>query len=281
MIVAVLGVGACRREPAPLPATRADGQWIWSPADLARWRQAHARHPALLPGVWVSTIWWERDGARQQLALSPRPLAGQPLAVVVRFDDRMHAAWLAAGDGAAGDSVVAAQLDARLTELLRLVRATGADVREVQLDYECPVRRLARWAAVVRRLHAGALAGQEVWVTSLVAHVGRRDYGEHFRGVVSGHIVQLFDTGDEPSSAAAARLAAALDRARLPFRVGLGAFERVVPAGNGDARLTHHRAWFALAPSLARSAWYRGLWVFPGGQPWESLVVSSPPPTAR
>ena len=280
------GGAACRRQAPVLPATRADGQWIWSATDLARWRQARAARPALRPGVWTSTVWWEggaAGGVRQRLALSPRIVAPAtdttarvPLAVVVRFDDRMHAAWLAADDGATGDSVIAAQLDARLKELLRLVLATGADVREVQLDYDCPVRRLARWAAVLRRLHAGALAGREVWITSLVAHVAQRDFGAHFRGIVSGHIVQVFDTGDEPSPAAAARLAANLDRAGLPFRLGVGAFERVVPSGDGGTRLTHHRAWFALAPRIARSPWYRGLWVFPGGQPWESLVASPP-----
>ena len=275
--VAAVGATACRGDLSPangalLPATRADGQWVWSTADLALWRRALATRPTVRPGVWVSTVWWEggaTGGVQQRLALSPRPLAPAPIAVVVRFDDRMHAAWLAAPD-----SVIAAQLDARVAQLLRLVAATGADVREVQLDYDCPVRRLARWAAVVRRLHAGALAGREVWVTSLVAHVAQPEYGTHFRGVVSGHIVQLFDTGDEPSPAAAARLAAQLDRAALPYRVGLGAFERVLRSGDGSTRLTHHRAWFALVPALARSRSYRGLWVFPGGQPWTPLVVS-------
>ncbi|HEY0777486.1 MAG TPA: hypothetical protein VGD56_05915 [Gemmatirosa sp.] len=255
-----------------LPATAADGQWVWSTADVALWRGAHAARPALRPGVWVSTVWWAggaAGGVQQRLALSPAPFTGARLAVVVRFDDRMHAAWLAASD-----SVIAAQLDARLATLLRLVAGTGARVTEVQLDYDCPVRRLARWAAVVRQVHAGALAGREVWVTSLVAHVAQREYGAQFRGVVSGHIVQLFDTGDEPSPAAATRLAAQLDRVALPYRVGLGAFERVLPSGDGRTRLTHHRAWFALAPELARSPWYRGLWVFPGGQPWTSLVAS-------
>ncbi|GJG85290.1 hypothetical protein tb265_04710 [Gemmatimonadetes bacterium T265] len=277
LTTAVVGAGACRREAPLLPSTRADGQWIWSAADLARWQTAHATRPTLRPGLWVSTVWWEGGadgGVRQRLALSPRPLAGAPLAVVVRVDDRMHAAWLAASD-----SAIALQLDHALRELLRLVAATGTDVREVQLDYDCPVRRLARWAAVVRRLRAGALAGREVWITSLVAHVAQRDYGTYFRGVVSGHIVQVFDLfasggGGEPSPAAAARLAAHLDRAGLPFRLGVGAFERVLRSGDGGTRLTHHRAWFALAPGLARSPWYRGLWVFPGGQPWTSLVAS-------
>lgn len=284
-LAAALG-GACRREPPLLPATRADGQWIWSATDLARWRQARATRPALRPGVWTSTVWWQGNATggavRQRLALSPAMVAGAPMAVLVRFDDRLHAAWLAAGDGAAGDSAIAAGLDARLAELLRVVGATGADVREVQLDYDCPVRRLARWAAVVARLRRGALAGREVWITSLPSHVAQRDYGAHFRGVVSGHILQVFDTGVEPSPAAADRLVAALDRAGLPYRLGVGAFERVVPAGGtpaanpgGAPHLTRHRAWFALAPHFARSPAYRGLWVFPGEQPWEPLAAPS------
>ncbi len=289
---AAWSASGCRAPPPARVATRADGQWIWSAADLARWQRARATRPDLRPGLWSSTVWWE-GGVRQRLALSPRPFAAgsagrrPALAVVVRFDDRMHAAWLAVGDGPAGDSTLAAELDRPLATLLRLVAASGADVREVQLDYDCPVRRLARWAAVVARLRAGALRGREVWITSLVAHVADhdgadRDYGDVFRGVVDGHIVQVFDVfapgGDAPSPTTAARLRAHLERAGLPFRLGVGAFERVVPAANGRARLTHHRAWFALAPGLARSPLYRGLWVFPGGQPWESLVAAPPRP---
>lgn len=282
----------CRHEPPLLPATRADGQWIWSAPDQARWQAAARTRPALRPGLWVSTLWWEAGAVHQRLARSPAPFAptrtsgatGVPLAIVVRLDDRFHAAWAAAPDSAIG-----AQLDDRLRELLRLVEATGARVREVQLDYDCPVRRLARWAAVVRQLHAGALTGRELWITSLVAHVAQPTYGAQFRGAVSGHIVQLFDVfgpgGADariaPTPAAADHLRTALERAHLPFRLGLGAFERVLPAPvtqtSGTARLTQHRGWFALAPQLARSASYRGLWIFPGGQPWESLVQPTPP----
>ncbi len=268
--------------PSPVPGARSPvpGQWIWSDADLARWREARAAGPAVRPGLWVSTVRWDGGAFRQQLARNPRELAGAPAAAVVRFDESVHGAW-----AALPDSAVARALDERLRRLLPLVERAGGRAAEVQLDYDCPVRRLPRWAAVVGALTApgGALAGREVWVTSLVAHVARPEYGPLFRPAARGHIVQLFDTGDVPSAGAADRLAAALARARMPFRVGLGAFERRGRAAGARA-VTDHRGWFAALPALARVPGYEGVWIFPGGQAWRadlSSEAASPPPPTR
>src|SRR6185312_15286808 len=74
-------------------ADAADGQWIWSTADAARFAESRRTLPALVPGVWVATVAFARDSVTQRLALSPAAGQGAPIAAVVRFDDAFHAAW--------------------------------------------------------------------------------------------------------------------------------------------------------------------------------------------
>ncbi|AHG92548.1 Protein of unknown function DUF3142 (plasmid) [Gemmatirosa kalamazoonensis] len=253
-------------------ADRADGQWVWSAADAARFAESRRADRALLPGVWVATIAFAGDSVTQRLARSPaaaRDTGGAPVVAVVRFDDAFHRAW-----DVMDDRALAAALGARLGRLLAALDASDARVAEVQLDYDCPERRLARWAAVVRALGRGPLAGRPLWITSIPAHVRHADYGTLFRGAVAGHVVQVFDTGDRFDAAALGTLAAALDARALPFRLGVGAFERATRRGPTAAR-TSHRAWFAAAPRLARSRWYRGTWVFPAGERWLDYRVAS------
>ena len=144
--------------------------------------------------------------------------------------------------------------------------AVGVAVRAVQLDYDAPQRRIAQWAGSVRYLRAHALATDAVWVTSLIAQLREPEYGDLFRDVVSGHVLQVFDTG-EPATVVqvdeALRLAR---RARMPFRLGLGAFERQTRRGPTD-----HRAWFATVPRFAAVRGYAGVWIFPAGQRWVTL----------
>jgi hypothetical protein len=236
-----------------------DGQWVWSTADLRPLDVSRRALPGLLPGVWVATVAVAHDTVTQRLALRPSVAGGVPIAAVVRFDDAFHSVWEAQDDAALARTVAA-----RIGTLLARLDAAGTRVIEVQLDYDCPERRLARWAALVHTLARGPLAGRALWVTSLPVHVRHAEYGTLFRGAVAGHIVQLFDTGLEPTPSAIAALGTALDAQRLPYRVGLGAFERALP----DGRRTEHRAWFAAGPRLAASRWYRGTWVFPAGERW-------------
>ena len=272
-VLALLSCGAPNGPNAPnisvTRAERADGQWVWSAADAARFAEARRAEPALVPGVWVATVAFDGDSVTQRLALSPAVARGAPVAAVVRFDDAFHRAW-----DAMDDRALAAALGARLGGLLAVLDASGARVTEVQLDYDCPERRLARWAAVVRALGRGSLAGRPLWITSLPAHVRHADYGTLFRGAVAGHVVQVFDTGDRFDGAALGTLAESLDARALPFRLGVGAFERATRRGPTVAR-TSHRAWFAAAPRLARSRWYRGTWVFPAGERWLDYRVAS------
>ena len=181
-------------------ADRADGQWVWSAADAARFAESRRADPALLPGVWVATIAFAGDSVTQRLARAPAAAPGTrgtPVAALVRFDDAVHRAW-----DVMDDRALAAALGARLGRLLAALDGSGARVTEVQLDYDCPERRLARWAAVVRALGRGPLAGRPLRVTSIPAHVRHADYGTLFRGAVAGHVVQVFDTGDRFDAAA-------------------------------------------------------------------------------
>lgn len=261
-VAALVALSACAEKPEPQPRPFW-GQWLWSSTDRRVFFASRREVPDLLPGVWASTLSFKDGEVVQRLALSPDIEDGARVAILIRFHESFHEAWIGTDD-----AKTAAAIGARLATLLGHVAATGVTVAEVHLDYDCPVRRLPRWAAIVRRLTAGPLAGREVWVTSLVAHVRAPAYGELFRGSVAGHILQLFDTGDrvDPFSVKAVGDLAA--RHRMPFRLGVGAYERILP-GN---RTTDHRRWFGAVPSISRSAWFRGVWVFPAGRAWTPLM---------
>jgi hypothetical protein len=258
----IIGLTACT--PPPERATVRDGQWIWSVADQRIFLAARLTEADLLPGVWVSTISFDPAAGQlaQYLALSPSLVAGAPLAPVIRLDKSVHLAW-----DALDDATIQRRLVTQVTEILGHLARSGAIVAEVQLDYDCPTRRLARWAGVVRALKAGPLRNHEVWITSLVAHVRRPEFGPLFRGVVAGHILQVFDTGDEASPSLVGELVYLLQRQRMPFRLGLGAFERVLSTKS----TTDHRHWFRTVAMFSRLPEYRGLWVFPAGRQWTFL----------
>ncbi|HUQ84417.1 MAG TPA: hypothetical protein VM076_24905 [Gemmatimonadaceae bacterium] len=115
----------------------------------------------------------------------------------------------------------------RLGSLLATAATAGVAITDVQLDYDCPERLLPRWSRVVERITRDVLAGREVWLTSLVAHVRRPDYGDLFRAHVAGHILQVFDTGDRMSLSHAQHIERLSARHRMPFRLGVGAFEAI------------------------------------------------------
>lgn len=263
----LLLLSACSTTTAP--STTRNGQWIWSEADAVRLEESAATHPSVGAGVWVASITYDTvaHAPRLMLALPPRTARRDSIAAVIRFESSFDPAW-AGGD----DAQLTAQLDTTLRALRTILESQAIGVQELQLDYDVPVRLLPRWAAVLRTLTSGALAGHEVWVTSLVAHLRERRYGSLLRGAVAGHIVQLFDTGEAADAAAILELEQLLERTQLPFRFGVGAFERQRPSG---AR-TEHRRWFALVPRLQQHPNWRGLWIFAGGAPWTSLVGRLP-----
>lgn len=238
------------------------GQWIWSQADEEVFLATKCKIPDLLPGIWISTIAVKNGAISQHLAVSPALTAqGHEAAVVVRIDDSMHALW-----DVKGPQRIALEIDSRLGRLMELLSAAGVQPREVQLDYDCPVRRLSAWAAVVRALSKRSLKGREVWITSLPEHLAEPMYSTWFQHVAAGHILQLFDTGLSFNGETVRMLSDRLETQHMPFRVGLGAFERVRPTGTTD-----HRDWFGTLSAFSEMPGYRGAWIFPGGRKWSHI----------
>jgi hypothetical protein len=240
------------------------GQWIWTSTDSARFVEAAQTVPTVTPTVWIGTIRASKAGKLESaLGLSPQ-IAGRPnVGVLVRFDDSFSIVW-----NTQNDATVSMAVDSALQSILTAANNSGVKLTEVQLDYDCPERLLGRWSAVVTELSRGILAGQSVWLTSLVSHVRHREYGDLFRGHVAGHILQVFDTGDRMSLPYARQLERLASRQRMPFRLGVAAFERRFPNG----RVTNHKAWFGAMRFMLASEWYRGVWVFPAGASWVDLL---------
>lgn len=238
------------------------GQWIWSRADSAVFASAVRLKSDIVPTVWIGSVHGTTAGVTGQLALDPRIAGRRRVGVVIRFEDTFSRAW------ALGDSALASGVAATVERLLGAAAATGAEIAEVQLDYDCPERLLPRWSGLVAHLSRGVLADRTVWLTSLVSHVRARAYGDLFRDHAAGHILQVFDTGDRMSASYAGQVEHLATRHRMPFRLGVGAFERQFANG----RTTDHRAWFDAVPLIAESPFYRGLWVFPAGREWVSLL---------
>jgi hypothetical protein len=255
--------GACSPRPTE-PAAPAIGQWIWTRTDLARFNESHGTEPSPEAAVFIGSI--HCDTISHRLVVRAGLSASEPHAnavtAVIRFENGIDRCRIA------GEAPLqfAQQLDGAVSVLRQ--RAREAPVGAMQLDYDAPQRAIAAWAMNVAYLHAHALRSDSIWVTSLIAHLREPGYGDLFRGVVSGHVLQVFDTG-EPATAARVNEALRLARrARMPFRLGLGAFERSTRGGRTD-----HRAWFATVPQFAAIDGFRGVWVFPAGNRWISLLT--------
>jgi hypothetical protein len=237
--------------PAGQPTT---GAWIWTRADARLLETARVTNPALRAAVHVSTIERRPDGRyASHLALSPDAARGgeHDVAVVVRFDGSLNAAWDTDSEAAVADGV-----GPLLARTLAQVEATGVHAPEVQLDYDAPVRALGAWARVVARLTAGPLRGRDAWVTSIPVHLDAAAYGEAFARAGVGHILQVFDTGLACTPEHASHLAARLAAVNLRFRVGVGGFERA-------ARPGEHACWTEEAARWRAIPGYAGVWVFP------------------
>jgi hypothetical protein len=258
LLVLATALASAPARAAPL------GQWVWTRADREPLAAARAVRPDVAAAVSVAELRFERGQVVSALRLSPR-VVSRATAITVRFHDSFHAAF------SLDDAQLADVTESALGRVLALLPLGGP--AELQLDYDCPVERLPRYAALLRALHArGLFAERAVWITSLVAQLRAPAYGPLFRGLVAGHVLQLFDTGERAEPDAGEALRRLTDRAGLPFALGLGAFER----GLGAARRTDHAAFWALAPELAKSALYRGSWVFPAGLSWSERIGGLP-----
>ncbi len=254
---------ACHPSAEPPIESPRLGQWIWTRTDLARFSESAAVRPGLEAGVFIGAV--HCDAATRQLVPTVGLAASDPhvdsVTVVIRFEDGL--------DRCRTPDDATQRFDVSLDSAVRVLRTRAGQtkVSAVQLDYDAPQRMIAAWAGSVRFLHTHALTSDVLWVTSLIAQLREPAYGDLFREVVTGHVLQVFDTG-EPASATQIQEALRLARrVHMSFRLGLGAFERDTKSGP-----TEHRAWFATVPQFAAIHGYRGVWVFPAGQRWITFL---------
>ena len=239
----------------PADASSPVGQWLWSRDDLPVLDRVRRVRPDVAAAVNIAEMRW--DGQVRVTLRLPPELAGPPALLVVRLDDSFHRAP-AEGTGA--------QVGQTLGRMLAAV-GPRLGTTPVELDCDAPVARLADYAAWLDDCRAGALRGRAVWITTLPAHLNAPRFAGLFASRVDGQVPQVFDTGEPRSPERADRLVAGLERAGLPFALGLGGFDR--PG-------TDHAAWLAVVPRLAALPTFRGTWFFPAGFDWTPLLRSLP-----
>lgn len=228
-------------------------QWVWTQRDVARLEQVQRKD--VVAAVQVGELQWHDGAVRTRLRL-PATVTPRTQVVVVRFDDSFHSYW----DAPKPEAVEAA--------LARLLEAVGT-VATVQLDYDVPTRRLEAWAQLLKRLRAKTLSGRQVWLTTIPANFTSPGFARTFRGVIDGHVAQVFDTGTPWSEAREIEWAQMLDAAEIPFALGIAAFTR-----EGDA--VPNESWVRAVPRLQSSAHFRGVYVFPAGRDWSALAGALP-----
>lgn len=263
IVLLVASMSGCTAEVPRAIGPPQLGQWVWTREDAALFTEAAVSRPDLDAGVYIGAI--DCDASSRRLAahagLSPGVIGAASITAVIRFENGLDACRIA--------NTTTQRFNQSLDSAVRVLRRRGAgtSVHAVHLDYDAPSRALDAWAASVRYLTQHALAKDSVWVTSLIAHLREPKYGDLFRDVVRGHVLQVFDTGESAEPDRVIEAIRIAKRARMPFCVGLGAFER-----SGRLGATNHRAWFSTIPQFAKVPGYRGLWVFPAGQRWVTLL---------
>ena len=231
------------------------GQWVWSRKDFAPLEGARAITP-VDAAVQVAELRWSGTKLISELRLAPHDAAP----VVIRFDDSLHTAW--------NDPSLAQEVDAALGRVIGLAAQAGARPSAVQLDYDCPTRLLASWARLVTALQlpGAALAGREVWVTTIPATFLAPEFATLFQGHIAGHLAQVFDTGSPWTLEREDQWSRAHEAAGITFALGLGGFEREGHTGAPNA------SWVRALPRLRASSSFRGTWVFCGGHAWPELA---------
>jgi len=261
-IALLTGCGPAASEAAGTGQPAALGQWIWTRADVSRYSESQVTHSALEAGVFIGAIHCDTSSGRlvAQAGLPPSVVPADHPTAVIRFEDGLDRCRVVSG--------AAAVFERRLDSVVTVLRERGGAMpyAAVQLDYDVAQRGLAAWATSVRYLRAHALARDTVWVTSIIAHLREPQYGALFGDVVSGHVLQVFDTGEPATPERIAEAVRVVRRAGIPFRIGLGAFERETARGR-----TAHRAWFDAVPRFASVPGYEGVWIFPAGNRWVTL----------
>ena len=256
----------------PFAAASPLGQWIWTRHDWAPFEKARVGRPDLVAAMHIATLSW--DAAKQDfkvdLALSPTWHQASGKNVVVRIDDKLHFGWRSSET-----AVIARALDRKIRRLKSFMTSSGTDVAW-QLDYDAPVAALEKWAEALAFLHgpSGALYKHNLWITTLVSHILDHSFEPSMRGIIQGHILQIFDTGDDLSKAQLQAVETRLSVSRIPFAMGIAAFRRVnnhanEPTNDFDTQME----WVT---KLSHQTNFRGTWVFPAGQNWSIWAAAIP-----
>ena len=256
-------ISGCAADIPPAKGPPRIGRWVWTREDAALFTETAVARPDLEAGVYIGSIHCDASSGllEAHAGLSPSVTGAASITAVIRFEDGLDACRVV--------NDTAHRFNQSLDSAVGVLRKRGATtpVSAMQLDYDAPQRALDAWAGSVRYLTQHALAEDSVWLTSLIAQLREPKYGDLFRDVVRGHVLQVFDTGEFAEPEQVTEAVRVAGRARMPFRVGLGAFER-----RGRHGTTNHRAWFSTIPQFAKVPGYRGLWVFPAGERWATLL---------
>lgn len=258
-----------REAPEPPPSLQSGapvgqlGQWVWTTRDAERFDAARAADDTLVPALLVGSVRRENGQLRMRRGITPEATGTRRIAAVVRLEDSVHPE-LTRGSA----KPFAERLEALLSPLLLDVSRSGVELVELQLDYDVPVSKLELWAHALRELRKGPFGYISLWITSIPSHVSSPGYGEHLNGVVDGTILQLFDTGLACTGLNQRKLASQLTKHGLPFRIGVGAFERARAAGSDalPAATSDHGCWLERSVSFREDPMYRGTWVFAANQ---------------
>ncbi len=239
------------------------GQWVWTTRDAERFDAAQANDRALVPALLVGSVRREAGQLRMRRGITPAATGATRVAAVVRLEDSVHPALEQRSAVA-----FARRLQALLSPLLLEVSKSGVELAELQLDYDVPVSKLGLWAEALRELRKGPLGYVSLWITSIPSHLSDPAYGERLQGVVDGTILQLFDTGLSCTGRHQRKLARQLGQHGLPFRIGVGAFERARASTDGSLprSATDHECWVERSVLFREDPLYRGTWVFAANQ---------------
>ncbi|MBX7149131.1 DUF3142 domain-containing protein [bacterium] len=231
------------------------GQWIWTLKDRDIYVESQKKVPHLIPTIWAGTLFYKNGKITPQLSLSPS-IVSTSQTVVIRLDNSLHGAF---------KNFSQDELNHKLADALSFILNHLHTISEIQLDYDCPIALLKKWSDLLSFLKEDLLKKKTLWITSLASHIKEPQYGELFKNKVAGHILQLFDTGEDVDAQNVLDWA---EKAHIPYRIGLGAFERIEPHN----KKTMHSFWFSKIHFFKTSPLFCGVWVFPSAHPWTQLL---------
>ncbi len=168
-----LGVAGCGRTPSRAPLARADGAWLWTePVALARGTDEGLQRLGVRE-IYALAGTYSNDGERFVIRLRrtfparERPRGLRDLHLVYRFDTGgVHRALDAPPES------VAASLARTFREDRAQAERAGWRVIGLQLDLDCPTRRLGRYGEVLRALRARVPRPTLLSVTGLATWLG-------------------------------------------------------------------------------------------------------------